>query len=252
MPDLSQLRLGKAPARRDRRTLRLAKYLTRELPPTPKKRAWHDRAGEPWPMLLNDRIGCCTIATALHMRRAWNANAGRKFEPTEAQVLEGYRRIAGYDPRNPASDQGAVALDVLNAWRKDGIAGERFLAFVSVTIQDREEVKAAIEIFGGVYCGVMLPLSAQKQKVWKVVTGHTGRIGTWGGHMLYLCGYDQYYVTFITWGKVQRATWAWLQKYSDEAYAVLSRDWLNHFEQSPQGFDVLKLQKDLQLLTADD
>ena len=33
--------------------------------------------------------------------------------------------------------------------------------------------------------------------------------------------YDPEGVTFITWGELQRATWAWWNRYVDEAHALL-------------------------------
>jgi hypothetical protein len=49
--------------------------------------------------------------------------------------------------------------------------------------------------------------------------------------------YDQDGLACITWDTVQRMTWAFWQKYCEEAYALLNRDWLNTSAVSPTHLD---------------
>jgi len=44
-------------------------------------------------------------------------------------------------------------------------------------------------------------------------------------------------------------TWAWFEKYCSEAYALVSRDWLNAGAISPSGFDLITLENDLKMVT---
>jgi len=38
---------------------------------------------------------------------------------------------------------------------------------------------------------------------------------------VYALGYDQDTVTVLTWGNIQKGTWAWWDECVDEAYAIL-------------------------------
>lgn len=119
-----------------------------------------------WPMLGNNQYGDCAFAGALHLDQAWSDNAGKPFVPTDAQALAAYSAVCGFSPADPATDRGAVLLDVLNYWRQTGIAGRKILAYVSVNMRNPAEVKQAINLFGGLYIGLALPLAWQTTDVW--------------------------------------------------------------------------------------
>jgi hypothetical protein len=38
---------------------------------------------------------------------------------------------------------------------------------------------------------------------------------------VYAVAYDEHYVTVLTWGRDQKATWGWWEACVDEAYAIL-------------------------------
>jgi hypothetical protein len=110
-------------------------------------------------------------------------------------------------------------------------------------------MKLAMYLFGSVYTGVALPLSAQGQEIWSVVHGPTSEAGSWGGHAVPLMGYDAHTATCITWGAPLKMTWSWQKKYMDEAYAVLSMDWIDQASQmAPNHLDWDKLKADLAAL----
>jgi len=73
--DPRKLKLGKAAARHDPRTLLLASYVTPALPTPP---AAFDLASKvkSWGMMDNDQIGDCTCAAAGHLLMEWTANVG--------------------------------------------------------------------------------------------------------------------------------------------------------------------------------
>ena len=54
------------------------------------------------------------------------------------------------------------------------------------------EIRQSIALFGGVYIGLALPLTAQNQDVWDVVPngGANAEEGSWGGHCVYVPKYD--------------------------------------------------------------
>lgn len=68
------------------------------------------------------------------------------------------------------------------------------------------------------------------------------------GHYVPIIGADTNYVYCVTWGKVQVMTREFLTTYCDEAYAILSEEFINGKGVSPEGFNLAQLQTDLQEL----
>ena len=201
-------------------------------------------------MMANDRLGDCTCAAAGHMIECWTANASKEKVPTDASIIAAYSAITGYDPHTGENDNGAVELDVLNYWRKRGIAGSQISAYAAVKPGNHDHVRQSVFLFGGCYIGLSLPISAQTQKIWNVVKGPRGKAGSWGGHAVPVVAYDANGLTVVTWGKLMQMTWAFWDAYCDEAYAILSPDWLEAGKTSPSGFDVAALQSDLRTVAA--
>ena len=245
------MKLGKRHPKRDERNLQLAKYLKSSLPAPPTSVDFTKKCNSTWPMFANDRIGDCTCATAGHMLEVWSANGREKeVEVSEKNVLDLYKRVTGYDPKRPETDTGAVELDVLKAWAKTGLGGYRIGAFVEVSLSSQIIVQDGIYLFGGLYTGFALPLSAQSQAVWDVPAGGAkgkGEPGSWGGHAVSIVAYDARSLTCVTWGALKRMTWPFFKTYCDEAYAVISQQFLSaKTKKTPAGFDLKTLQLDLQ------
>jgi hypothetical protein len=242
-------KLGKLPKRVDRRTLKLASYLQpARLTLPPRELDWgRDR----YPMFRNDEIGCCTIAAAAHMVEDWSAMCHTGYKLTDHDVIKAYSAVTGYDPDTGANDNGAVMLDVLNYWRQTGIGGHKILAYAEADTTNIVECQLAHWLFGGLYLGLALPASAEQQQVWDIPDGgpvNAGEPYSWGGHAVRMCAYDTGWDTVATWGQRQKCTWQWLLTYADEAYAVLSDDWLSRAGVAPNGFNVEKLRADLALV----
>ena len=109
-------------------------------------------------------------------------------------------------------------------------------------------------LFGTLYMGLALPLSAQADigKVWNDLSDEPG---TWGGHCTVSCGYSNLagfgcapVLDAVTWGTTQRMTPAWLAKYCDELYAPLTAKWIEANGDAPSGFDLAQLTADLALV----
>jgi hypothetical protein len=249
MIDFNAVKLGKKYAKYDHRSLKLSSYLPDTLPPIPETVDFSAKVKVPWGQMLNSELGDCTCAAAGHLILQWTANAGVAVIPPDSSILEAYSAITGYNPSDPSSDNGAVELDVLNYWRQNGIGGHKIGAFALVSPHNHDHVKAATYLFGGLYIGVQLPSSAQGAEVWDVpscgLTGE-GEPGSWGGHAVEVVAYDQNGLTVITWGQKMRVTWAFWNAYCDEAYAILSNDFLVGGTQTPEGFALSALNADLQ------
>jgi hypothetical protein len=183
------------------------------------------------------------------MIEQWTTYAKDPFTPSDPQIIDAYSAITGYDPATGNHDDGAVILDVLNYWRHDGIAGRQIIAFASVDPRSEVEVEDAVFLFGNCYLGIQLPVTAQTQSVWAVPPGGPtgpGAPASWGGHAVPVVAYSRRGLMVVTWGALKRMTWGFLQTYSDEAYAVLSNDWINKTSDlAANGFDIEALEADL-------
>jgi hypothetical protein len=246
MADHSMMKLGRKAIKTDSRTLALADYLLPSIPPPPPTADW-TKGITSWGMMLNDTLGDCTIAGVAHAIQVWSANTGTMFTVPDATVQNYYEQWDGYVPGQPNTDNGGIELDVLNDWQKQGFDGKPLLAFADARFTNLVEIRQSIALFGGVYIGIALPLSAQKQEVWDVVPGAIGRKGSWGGHCVFVPKYDQHGFTCITWGEVKTMTVAFWKKYCDEAHTLLGQDWLTD-KGSPSGFDQTQLLADLKAI----
>jgi hypothetical protein len=243
--DHSQMKLGRKAIRTDSRTLKLAKYMTAALPAAPPAKDW-TKGITNWGMMLNDKLGCCTIAAVAHAVQVFSANASTEVTVPDAQVLHYYEAWDGYNPKDPSTDSGGIELDVLNGWKKGGFDKHKLFAFTDLDRTNLEQVRQAINLFGGVYIGVELPLTAQTQATWDVVAngGDKAKSGSWGGHAVFVPKYDAESFTCITWGQPKTMTVTFWNAYVDEAHAILSHDWITT-KGAPSGFALAELQTDL-------
>jgi hypothetical protein len=243
-------RLGKANPKYDRRTLHLATYIEkRKLPKVPESHVLSEKTLEAFPDLgemKNRELGCCTIAAIGHAFQAWTVYGDRPWRPTDEGI------VAAYDKINGGVDQGAAMLDALKLARKEGIDGHRISAFVSVNPQDHDQVRTAHYLFGGLYFGANLPVATQEQldkaQTWHVGEGSAFAPGSWGGHALNLYDTGKDVLVVPTWGKLQKLTWAWWDRYVDEAYAVLEDLYVGDDDVRPEGFSLAKLAEDISAL----
>lgn len=247
MVDHSSMKLGRRGLKLDRRRLKLARYLSPALPDPPSDKDWIG-GFDAWGMMLNDSLGDCTIAGVGHALQTLTHASGSVFTASDAEILDAYKAWDGYTG-DPATDQGGYEPDVLNHWRSDGLAGHKIDAYADPEPGNQWHVRWAITLFGGLYIGVTLPVSAQNQDVWDVVADDGG---VWGGHCVWVPKYDYAAgkLWCVTWGAVKEMTWAWFDKYCDEAHAVVSKDFLNATTgKTPDGVDLATLDTDLAAVT---
>jgi len=243
-------KLGKLPVRTDVRTLWLSRYVDEAKLPSPPGQLDLTLGVDGWPMYANDTRGDCTTAAAAHMIGAWTAAArGESVEVSESSVLRAFERVKLVDPFT--GDEGAFMLDVLRLWRAHGIGRHRIGAFSRVGVGDRQRVRSAAWLFGGLYVGFALPLTARGQRVWEWTgtLGGDAKPGSWGGHAVDVVRYDRAGLTVVTWGRLQRMTWGFWDRYCEEAYCALSTDFVER-GRAPNGFDLEALRAELALVTA--
>ncbi len=181
-----------------------------------------------WPMYDNDRLGDCTCAALGHALEAWTTySAGVTLTVPVSSVLALYEAVSGYNPSTGANDNGAVEQNVLKYVQQSGLGGHKIRAFAQVNHTDLVEMKQALDLFGSVYLGFQVPQSAETQfsqgQPWSVVPGSPSV----GGHAIDLQKWDADYIYAVTWGKLQPMTPEFWLTYGDEAWVIITEDWIN-------------------------
>lgn len=227
-------KLGKAPAKRDDRNLKFATLLRAAPPVLPSSYDFDtSHSGIPTPMFGNDVYGDCVIAGRAHQTlRFEDIEQGSVVMIADKDVLKEYLKETG------GSDTGLVVLDSLKEWRtkgwKVGKQTYKIQAFAEVDFTNHETVRQAVFADVGIGLGLQLPNSAKAQiqagQPWDVTAGPDSTPGSWGGHYVYVPGYSPGGPVCVTWGRKQQMTWAWLDKYCDESYAIF--DAKDHFKKT--------------------
>jgi hypothetical protein len=248
--DLSNLKLGKRAPAFDSRDLLLSDFAVKRRLPKPPRQFGHEYAIHGWGMLGNDEFGDCVPVGAAHEHMVWT---GGKINFTTDNVLGDYSAVTGFLRDDPATDQGTIMLDFLNYRRHTGIMDasltrRKLGAFVRISTDNYAELLQAAYIFGAVGIGIEFPSSAAEQfdqgKPWKPVAGASIE----GGHYVPVIA-RRSLALCVTWGRLQPFTKAFYEKYCDEAYALLSPDFLTN-GRSPEGFDLASLNDALNSLKA--
>lgn len=242
-------KLGRIPSPPEERArnLLLADYF--EALPEPPPKVDYAPLVTDWPMFGNDALGDCTAAGAGHLEELWSAEVdGHAFVVSDDDVVRFYE-LQGYNPADPSTDRGADMLSVLRSWRRTGIGGRKILAFAEVEASSQAEVRTALWLFSGLYVGVDLPQSAidqfQAGRPWTVEYEDGGIAG---GHCVPAVAYDEFGVTFVTWGRLQRAGWDWWRTYvmGQETYVCIPADDQRLGARAlPNGFNLSQLRADL-------
>jgi hypothetical protein len=244
MLDVTTLKLGKKAPLVDERTLK-AERLFAGLPTPPPSLSWFGDVTN-WGMMLNDTLGNCTCAAIGHGDQVVSLNTPvGLITPPDVLILNLYEHACGYVPGDPSTDQGGVIIDVLNYVRKNGLGHKRkpyphkkkfpLFAYADPSPNSTLHIMQSVQTFGIVDIGLQLPVSAQSQVggVWDVVgdpkTDANSQPGSWGGHSVIVAAYDSVGPTCITWGQLQKMTWAFWNTYCDESHALLFNFWLDHF-----------------------
>ena len=242
------LKLGKKPASYDPHELKAVDYKSGTI--TLPSHFGHGNTFSDWGMLGNDQYGDCVWAGAAHEHMDWENLGGNSVSFTDQGVLSDYSAVTGFNPNDPNSDQGTDVHDALKYRTSTGIidgSGNRhkIAGWVALEPGNITQVLEAIYVFDAVGIGFEFPASAMDQfnngQVWSVVGGSQIE----GGHYVPLVGRPQPgQIACITWGKRQVMTEAFLKKYCDEAYALLSLEALKNGK-TYEGFNLQQLQADL-------
>lgn len=244
-------RLGRRPPKHAD-SLRLGHYLTGQVPPHPTAA---DDLGDvsTWEMGGNDQFGTCgptSVANQRHQVVTYLAPGGAL--PTLDDVFDLYRRSGNpdFDPATGEDDNGVDMQTMLEALVAGGIGGVKPLAFASVDHTNLDEVRAAVDLFGGLLLGVNLEVAQQAQTdqgLWDFRSS-----GEWGGHAILAGSYTSAArgrdIAVVTWTEIVGTTDAFEAHQLDEAWVVI---WPEHLTSArfQAGIDLATLAADYQELT---
>lgn len=253
------LKLGKKPFVPGPKLLRLEAYtdLEKLLPQIPETFDRRPVVTGGFPMYGNDRLGDCTWAGIGHAIQDLSFGAGQGKTPLDSDIQLGYWETG--DPPATTGEAGGPTDDgrdeqsVLSYWINTGTGGDKLGAFAFIDPTNHDHMRIGMYIFGVLYTGTALPLSAQSQgQLWDVVgDGKTGNseAGSWGGH----CytnrpKWDGKVLQLVTWGYEMEETLAFSDTYKEEAYVPISSDWLKGGK-SIDGLDMQQLASDAAAIT---
>ena len=148
--------------------------------------------------------------------------------PSLADVIAVYSAVTGYVPGDPSTDNGAAITDVLAYWQSHGIASHTILGWAAVPL-DPASIDLATYIFGAVDIGFNVPAYALTETnwgwPWDLAPEGDGTIV--GGHSVPVFGYGRRGFDVTTWGANQKMGRPFAATFMDEAYAVVTDDWVN-------------------------
>lgn len=246
---MQKYKLGKLPARHDPRVPSIHRLLRGMKLPAPNLDAkWQAKIGD-YGMLGNDIAGDCAVASLFHQDQTWTACTGGECEPKTSDALGFYSLLTGWNPATGANDTGLNLNDLFQYLMTTGYRIthgsqlKKLDGYASIDIADLHTMRGCIWQFGGVALGVALPTDAEDAFDAGQPWANTGA-PVEGGHAIYGVGCDDQYLYAVTWGKVQKITWNWWRTYGDEAFALVSLDWLKS-DRTPSGLDLAQLEGEL-------
>lgn len=207
-----------------------------------------------WPMYGNDKYGDCVEAAMCHATEAFTLyGQGTEVVPAADTAEKLYEAITGFNPTDPSSDQGTNVQDALSYWRKTGVDGDRIVAFAAVDYTKPAEVAAALFYFGHLLVGFNFPAFAMDQfdngQPWSVQTKNAT---IEGGHCVNIGGLDAGNYRCVTWAQVQEMDAAFFAKYVEEAWVIVTHDWINAVSgDTPAGMDLAGFGEEFSTLTGD-
>jgi hypothetical protein len=226
---LTDVKLGKLDYVHDPKTLKLAAFVKADaiaVPPTFN----FDSGKKPFPnnMWGNDAYGNCVFAARANSQvRLERLEQRKTILTTDEPVIAEYKLLTGCVSPGDANDTGYVILYAMRQWRKDGwkIGARNYTVYAYGELDpvNHLQLKQGIFALAGVHFGFGLPKAVAGASQWHY-NGETGpewEVGSWGGHCVYGFAYDAHGITVKTWGENVHVNWAFIDKYSDEAWSVV-------------------------------
>ena len=204
-------------------------------------------------VMLNNTLGDCTCAAFYHALQVWSFNCGDPIdtEPdSDVELL--YEKACGYNPaqggEGPGGNEQKVLTYILKKGAPAGPQGtpvKKIDAFVEVAVNNLNNIKSTIADCGVCYIGFnvpqyIVPVGKPPLAVWDVEPNADNTIV--GGHAVVLAGYNAQGARVISWGQYYTMTWAFFEKFVDEAYAIADPEWITTKGTTPGGLTLAQLE----------
>jgi hypothetical protein len=151
---------------------------------TPRVAGDNTRLGDCFP------TACCN-AVETHLW-SWNQDI---IVPNDAAVAA-YQGMAGYNPADPATDQGTQPEQGFAWWQQNAIAGFKLSLATPIDPGSVGDIRHTISSALGVLLCIELSTENQNQRVLMP----DGQKGSWGAHAVWMDGYDGSVICGTSWG----------------------------------------------------
>lgn len=238
------------------RSLKVRDYLPAAGTITPPVAVDHFAKVSDWGLYKNDTFGICGPTAAANLRKLITCYlTGMEEEPAQLAVDELYAlQNPGFNsnvsqpggPQDGGVDLQTMCEDLLRV----GIGGKRAVAFAQVDVNNEDEIRDCVTLFGAVILGVDLEVAQQQQTdqggPWSYVAS-----GEWGGHAILTGKFDSLLDDCVTWGEQMGMTGSFRNAQYDEGWVII---WPEHLDMP--GFvsnvDLAQLAADYKQLTGKD
>lgn len=197
-------------------------------------------------MMLNNSLGDCAEAGYGHALQVWSAASGKPILTEPDSAIEALYETQGYVPGEPSTDRGTV-LQALLSLLVTGTppAGiPKLTAVIELDPTLPEDIDRATYECGLVYLGFNVPAFMQSLEspgsTWSTEPWGNGQIV--GGHCVVTAAYRPGLRSVISWGAQYAMTDAFWRQYVDEAYALVSPEWVQATGRTPLGLTVAQLE----------
>jgi hypothetical protein len=196
--------------------------------------------------MLNDSLGDCAEAGYGHALQVWSAASGKPELTEPNSAIEALYETQGYVPGNPSTDNGTI-LQVLLSQLVNGpvpVSIPKLLAFIEIDPTIPADIDRATYECGLVYIGFNVPSFMMALEnpgdVWS--NGAGGSTSIVGGHCVVSPGYRPGARDIISWGYRYTMTNGFWGNYVDEAYALVSEEWVEATGRTPLGMTMAELE----------
>lgn len=245
--------LGRRPRTRDPRFPHLSALLAGKSTQAPASVNWAARMPGQLGMLGNDQWGDCAEAGFEHARQVWSFNAtGSMADITTTETLALYSAATGFveadgPPGSNSTDQGTVLQALLAYLVKTG----QLFATIEIDPLRSDHIDLATFEGGLVYLGMEVPAYAQDALDTLGSTLQLAPAGAdasvVGGHCIITCGYQPGQRQFTSYGCPTYAmTDQYWAKWVDEAYVLLSTEWLERNGKTFAGYTMAQLDQQME------
>jgi hypothetical protein len=217
-------------------------------PAPPAVADWLDATPD-WGTLGNDLIGDCVVACMGHVIEAWTGAAAERVTIQDADVISAYSSLTGYNPATGQPDPGVTLEAAMGYWQRVGLAGHKIdVAYPTNFIGKPAAYQALIMALVEYYGAAILAIGVTPKVIDAFYDGlpwdaNMGAITDY--HCVPVLAYDQSWCEVITWGRIQRVSWAFIFQYTVEIWGAASSDWIRKNGVSPTNQNLVHLDQSL-------